>query len=249
MPNKDAPRRTLRRLVLLLGFLGLSALGFLGWQWMAALRVEGITLQGTVQAEPQALLKLAGIDTGAVLLDVDPALVADRVARHPWVEEARVTRLPTGFVVVRVRERTPVALALDAQGRPAQYLDGEGFAMPAAPGMAFDVPLLRGLRETTHPVRPVQTPVVRELLAALAALDPETDALISELELRGDDVWVHTPPVDARGSIPVRLGRGELPRKLATLRAFWHQAVLSRPDVTYRVIDLRFDSQVVTREE
>ena len=49
---------------------------------------------------------------------------------------------------------------------------------------ADPVPLLRGLGEAYHPVRPVQDERVRLLLAALADLDPDTDALISELEMR-----------------------------------------------------------------
>lgn len=55
---------------------------------------------------------------------------------------------------------------------------------------------------------------------------------------------------DGRGqSATVRLGRGGFPRKLRTLTAFWQQAVREKPHAAFHEIDLRFDGQVVAREE
>jgi len=248
--NKRKPWRILRGLLLALGVLGLGSLGVLGWQWMAALRCERIEIHGLHHADSTALLELAQVDTGMVLLDIDPVLVADRVRRHPWVRKARATRFPTGTLMISVWERAPVVLVLNGRGEPAHYLDRAGFSMPPTKGAVYDVPLLRGLRERTHPVRPLQDERIRALLAALADADAETDALVSELEVQcSGEVVLHTTPVGARGSIPVRLGREDFAEKLARLRAFWYQAVLPQPGKTFTLIDLRFDSQIVTRED
>ena len=247
--KKRKTRRILRGVLLTLGLLGLGSLGVLGWQWMAALRCERIEIHGLHHADSTALLDLAQVDTGMVLFDIDPAIVADRVRRHPWVRTARAMRLPTGTLMISVRERAPVVLVLDERGRPGHYLDRAGFAMPSTPGAVYDVPLLRGLSERAHPVRPLQDERVRALLVALADADAQTDALVSELEMQpSGEVVLHTTPVGARGSIAVWLGRDDFAEKLARLRAFWHQAVLPQPDQTFALIDLRFNSQIVTRE-
>ncbi len=250
MAKKRNMKRFWRGLLALGAVFALGALGLLGWQWLSALRVERIDVSGARHAPERALLELARVDTGQVMLDVDPALVADRVRRHPWVAAARATRLPTGTLAIRVQERVTVLLVLDAKGRPAHYLDRDGFAMPLTPDAAYDVPLLRGFGEAYHPVRRVQDPAVRDLLVALAEADDDTDALASELEREpSGEIVLHTTPAGARGSILVRLGRDDMGRKLARLRAFWQQAVLTQPEKAFTSIDLRFDSQVVTQED
>jgi len=247
--KKRKTRRILRGVLLTLGLLGLGSLGGLGWQWMAALRCERIEIHGLHHADSTALLHLAQVDTGMVLFDIDPTIVADRVRRHPWVHTARAIRLPTGTLTISVRERTPVVLVLDPRGRPDHYLDRAGFAMPLTPGALYDVPLLRGLHKRAHPVRPLQDERVRALLFALADADAQTDALVSVLEMQPSrEVVLYTTPVGARGSIAVCLGHDDFAEKLARLRAFWHQAVLPQPDQSFALIDLRFNSQIVTSE-
>lgn len=249
MAKKRKIRHVVRGLLVTVGLMGLGLLGGLGWHWMATLRCERIEFSGVRHADTAALLALAQVDTGLVLFDIDPVLVEDRVQRHPWVMAVRAMRLPTGTLAIDVQERRPVALVLDRQGRPAHYLDRGGYALPLVPGAAYDVPLLRGLRTPYHPVRSLQDERIRTLLVALAAVDDETDALVSEVELRSSgEVWMRTPPVDGRGAIPVRLGRDGFTEKLARLRAFWRQAVLTQSETTYTLIDLRFDSQIITRK-
>jgi len=230
--------------------LGLALLGLLGWRWMAALPLERVAFAHVQHADTTALLELAQVDTIEAMLDVDPALVADRVQRHPWVASASASRLPTGTLSIDVYERMPVALVLDARGRPDYFLDRDGFAMPLVEGAVYDVPLLRGFREKYHPVQPVQDAAVRELLEALANADDATDALISELDIQpSGEIVLRTTPVAGRGSLPVSLGREAFADRLARLRMFWHRAVLAQPEKTFTLIDLRYNGQVVTREE
>ncbi|GIV60092.1 MAG: cell division protein FtsQ [Rhodothermaceae bacterium] len=237
------------RWILLPALLATAATGLLGWRWLATLPCRQIVIEGAHHAERAALLDLARVDTGMVLFDLDPALVADRLVRHPWVAHAEVTRLPTGTLAIDVEERRPVALVVGADGAPSHYLDATGAQMPLVPGAAYDVPLVRGLRQPYHPVQPVQEEAVRAFLAALAAVPPEVEALVSEVEVRGGELWAYTTPGPAREAVPVRLGRMGFSDKLTRLHAFWHQAVLPRPEKHFRLIDLRFDSQIVTEEQ
>jgi hypothetical protein len=121
--------------------------------------------------------------------------------------------------------------------------------MPFLREAVFDVPLLSGLTETMHPTRPIEQEAVRELLQDLRGLAPEVDALVSSFEIdEGGGMRMHTSPKPGRGSIQVRLGWGAYDVKLSKLHAFWHQAVLPHQDVDFESIDLRFDSQIITRE-
>ncbi len=231
------------------GVLGLVVLaGVLGWRWQATLRVSEVHVAGAGHAPPDSIRALARVDTGAVLYDLEPALIADRVRRHPWVEDAAVRRLPTGTLRIRVTERTPAALAMDDDGTPAFYVDRAGFCMPVPDSADYDVPLLYGLADAYSPTRPIAHAAAREMLAALEA--SEARDLVSELVVAPDStVRLYTRPTGAHGAIAVRLGRGDFTRKLGRLQAFWEQAVVPRPNTRFALIDLRFDSQIVTKEE
>ena len=246
--------------LLLVGLLlvVLGALGWLGWRWRAELPLKTIEVAGTQQADVDSLVALARIPPDAPLFDIDPVLVADRVRRHPWVAEASAQRRLAGVLTITVEEREPVALVLDGKGRPSHYLDAGGYGLPLETpsddgfsAQAHDVPLLRGVGAAYHPVQPVENPSVQALLEALAKSDPEAVLLISELEITPEgevEGWL-TPLQAGRPSIPVQFGYTDFGEKLQRLRAFWRQAVQTRPDRLFEKIDLRFDGQVVTVEE
>ncbi len=246
-------KKTRRRVRVLTGAMLLALFvtgGILAWRWQAGLRCERIEVVGARRAEVEALVELAGVDTSMALFSIDPLLVEDRLRRHPWVRDVDVTRLPTAALRIRVDERIPAALAMDRKGRPAYYLDRYGFPMPLEQGVAYDVPLLAGLNKPYHPMQPVESEAVRDLLGALADADPNLDALLSELEvLPSGEALLHSAPLAGQGSIPVRLGRSRYTAKLAVLDAFWHKAVLAQPHKKFAWIDLRFEGQVVTQED
>ena len=237
----------LRRTLAFLGLVAVAGLVYLGWRWQETLPVRAVTVSGAVHADTTALLALAAVADSSMLFDLDPTILADRVQRHPWVAEASVTRWMTGTVGISVEERVPVALVLDGSGRPTYFFDAAGFMMPLAPRTAYDVPLLQGHRWAFHPTQPTDDAATLDLLAALAALDEHTDALVSSIERTATGFVLTTSP-GPTGAIPVALGRDGFGEKFQRLRAFWDQAVLSRPDTPVRRIDLRFDGQIVTQE-
>ena len=247
--TKRKKRRVLRTVALTLTVAALGIGGVLGWQWMTSLRCQRIELAGLHHADSTALMELAQVDTAMALFDIDPAIVADRVRRHPWVRTATATRWPTGTLRIAVQERAPRVLVMDRHGRPAHYLDRAGFAMPLASEAVYDLPLVRGLRQRYHPVQRLPNAPMREFLDVFARLDAQTNALVSELEIEASgELRLHTTPTGARGSFEVWLGRDGFEEKLRRLKAFWQQAVLPQPDKSFFVIDLRFDGQIVTRK-
>lgn len=248
-------RRVLRLAGIALLVAGVAALGVLGWRWRASATVDRVAVTGTQHAPPDTVRRLARVDSGAVMTEVDPILVADRVVRHPWIKSATVTpHWMYGTLTIAVTERTPAALAVGPQGRPAYYLDRAGHALPLPDSTGYDVPLVRGLDAETPWTRPdsAQSPSsLRRVLAALPASDVAD--LVTEIEVRPDGaIRLVTTPVGGRDALSVRLGTGDAPRKLQTLHAFARQ-VLSRPpsgpNAPIEQIDLRFDGQVVTRAQ
>ncbi len=224
-------------------------LGFVGWHWLGAVPVRSVEVRGFVHADSTELVGLAGIDRGGPIMDVSAALVADRVRRHPWVKAASASRNPTGTLVITVRERVPVSLYLDGEGVPAYYMDSEGFRMPFAKDVVAHVPVFRGVREPYHPVSPVKSAALLQLLALLPELPREQDALVSEVhEKANGEIELFTAITPAGQSVRVLLGRDQFAEKIDRLQAFWIQSVLRRPTTTYEWIDLRFDGQIVSRE-
>ncbi len=234
---------------LIAGTAIMGLLLLLVWLGSVFIPCNHIQVVGAEQADEADIRGMARVDTTQALYDIDPAIIEDRVRRHPWVIKTSVTRLPTGALRIRIWERTPVALLLDGQGRPRVYADAEGYVMPPA-GAAFDVPLLRGADVIPGPAEPFRNATVRDLLAALGGAGEEVQAVISEFNLDGEgELRLRTAPVHRQGSLTVRMGRLGFAEKLERLALFWRQAVLTQPDKLFSLVDLRFDGQVVTNEK
>ncbi|HEX7070160.1 MAG TPA: FtsQ-type POTRA domain-containing protein [Rhodothermales bacterium] len=241
-------RKALRIAVPVLALAAVGAGAYFGLKWYRTVPLERVIVAGNVHADPARIEELAALDTVSFVFDANPEVVAARVKRHPWVRDVDVTRWPTGTLEIEVHERTPVMLALDASGRPRYYIDADGYRMPLVQGAFHNVPLLRGVQSSEGVGEPTKDPRVRALASDLAELGEEELAIASEFDVRGREVWLRTATTLGGQSIEVRLGRGGFGEKMRRLHAFWHQAVLTQPDTHFELVDLRFDSQIVTRE-
>jgi cell division protein FtsQ len=250
MSKKKSLTKKLVKLVLIVASpIALGGIGVLTWQWREDVVVERIDVLGERYAAQEGVARLARVGAGDTLYHIQPALIADRVRRHPWVREASVSRIPTGTLRIRVTEREPVALVLQREGTPVYYLDENGFAMPQVDSVAFDVPLVSGLSEPYQPAQAISHKGLVEMLGALATATAEARALISEILVQpSGELVVYTTASEAHGPIPVRMGKDAFSEKLERLHAFWQQAVLPQPGKTFTSVDLRFDSQIVTEE-
>ncbi len=174
----------------------------------------------------------------------DRAAWSDRVARHPLVREARVTRRFPDGLVVDVVERTPVALAPTPALEP---VDAEGYRLPLDPAAyRLDLPVLStaarppsGARLVPDDVRQLAGEVHHLMTSDTAFLQRVSSVAWTE---RGAMVVSWTdPPVDflvQPGTPPARLREG-----LGALA----DAASKTPDRLPRVVDLRFEDQVVVR--
>jgi cell division protein FtsQ len=241
-------QKTARRL--LFGGLAGAVLAVAGATlWLTRVRLMRVEVRGVPVAWTAEVARLAGVQHGDRLFDLRPALLEDRVRRHPYVARAEATRLPWGVLRLTVRPRVPVALALDPRGDPAALLDAEGYAMPLPAALPDDLPLVHGAALPVNRSTPLASGSLRRLLADLPRLGPAEDALVSDFQVAASgEIVLVTAPTPEGQALRVRLGREDFAGRLERFSRFWHQAVLTRPRHRFQTIDLRFHGLVVTRE-
>lgn len=245
-------RRLKRRAGILVVCMGVAAVAALGWYWQATLVCEAVVVEGNRHAAAADVRELAQIDSGAVLYDINPAVIRDRVRRHPWIRSASIGRIPTGTLVIEVVERTPAVLVVNERGRPAYYLDYAGYQMRCGKEHLHNVPLVHGLEAPYDPTRPVEAPSMQAFLQAMKAM-PSAQRLVSSIVINDErQIVLHTVATPGGRAVPVQLGRGRYMNKLNRLQAFWTQVVLTREEQFEQAaqdvfIDLRFDQQVIVR--
>ena len=97
--------------VLILAGWGGSLLWRNAGPWMAELfRVREITVVGLQQITRAEVVTRLRLDKQAILYDIDPEKLVERLRTHPWIKDAELTRLPFHQLQVTIVERRPAAV-------------------------------------------------------------------------------------------------------------------------------------------
>lgn len=241
-------RSALRGLVVL-AVLGAvtGAAGLGAHAWKKDVVVRGVRVEGNRLVPEEEILARVAIPRGSRLFAVNLSSVRRRVMALPYVVSVDVERDVNRGLIIRVKERKPVAAI---PGDHLLYVDATGLVLPGLPSdRKPDVPLLTGAipAHQALPGRRITSVPVR---AALALLDTaslageDLDRLISEVRVQPDGGLVL---YSADGAIPVLIGTGAVADKLAGLEVFWNSVVAGRGARELVYVDLRFDRQVVAR--
>jgi cell division protein FtsQ len=213
-----AVARVLAKLLVLIGLLVvLVGGGRLAIRHVVAspqFALETIQVSGQGKASEQEIIAISGVSPGDRLLALDTDAIAARVAEHPWVAEARVSRrLPAGLSIDVVERKAAAAVNLgglylvDGSGRPFKR---------ATPAEAVGLPVITGIERSQYvDHREPSEAAFREALGIITAWgkNPRRPTL-SEVNVaprHGFTVFL------ADGGAEVRLGRSEYDRKLARL--------------------------------
>lgn len=213
--RRDEGRRRLRLLLAGAAVAGTLALAY-GATRSPLLDVDRVRVGGAVRTSAAELRAAGGLDGRPQLADVDPEVVAARLERLPWVQEAHVVRHWPATVDISVVERAAVA-TVPAAGGGAALVDLSGRVLAVEP----EAPA--GLVQVAGPPAPTpgaQVPrAVRASLAVLDALPPSLSARVNGLTIAEDG----TLDLHAVGLPVVRFGPPEQVRPklvaLATLVA------------------------------
>ena len=218
--------RRLRRAVALLlpTVLTLAAMAGAGWATWAhgvrgdLLRIREIRYLGLSQIAGSALAELSPVRPGDHLLLADTEAMARALRRNPWVATVEIRRrLPPALEVV-VTERQAAAL-VDLGGLYLVDTTGQVYKRAGA-GDGLDLPLVTGLAREAFETRGDDGGEELRLRSALGLLGRWRE---TGLDQRAPVSEVHLDPVlgttvyAGDDGMEIRLGQGDLPRKLDRL--------------------------------
>jgi hypothetical protein len=113
--------------------------------------------------EPDVLWRSLEIEARTPLLDVDPEVVVQILAKHPRIARVRAVRLPPDRLVIAIAERVPVALDMKSGLGIAE----NGAVFPLAKGEAARLPQVSGEAKRALPI----LRAARTLGVSLATVD------------------------------------------------------------------------------
>ncbi len=227
-------RRLLRLgVVLSLAAAVVSAMG------SSAFSVRQVEVRGAQTLSEDRVRSRSGVRVGQPLVAVDPHGVRRRLLSVPQVEEAWVEVVWPDRVILRIRERQPVAVLQLASGVYAP-LDPRGVVV----GWWMeprDLPILYGISPPwTRPGEMVPSEPLRAAVKELAGISTVAQKVRSVTVERSGDYTVRT-----RSGLLVRANPGELERALTLAEEV--AAGLRARGVEAAVLDMRFGERVVVR--
>jgi hypothetical protein len=126
-------------------------------------RLRHVDFVGLAALEPDVLWRSLEIAPGTALVDVDPEVVVQILAKHARIERVRAARLPPDRLLIAVVERVPVALEM----KSGLGIGDNGALFPLARGEAAKLPQVSGDAKRALPV----LRAARALDVSLATVD------------------------------------------------------------------------------
>jgi cell division protein FtsQ len=196
---------------------------------LAFFRVRKVEVLGLRYTPPGEVLERLRMDTThSVWEPLEP--LGARVAAHPQIERAVVTRKLPGTLVVDVTERRPVALV--SVGAALRAVDERGVVLPLDPSRTpIDAPIVTAApRETS----------VYHLLGAMQREAPKLYARVSAIRSAGSgELLVQLAGLPVRTMTTVTLAR------LGDIEPV--ERDLARRQLRAAELDLRYRDQVIAR--
>jgi cell division protein FtsQ len=192
-------------------------------------RVRRVEILGTRYTAPGELLDRLKVDTTRSVWDPLEPLAA-RIRTHAQVESVTVTRRLPGTIVVRVKERHPVALVAAPGGLRA--VDERGRRLPRDPSRTpVDAPVVTAAPRDT---------MVYHLLGAMQREAPALYAKLSSIRASGaDEIVLQIADLPVRAMTNVTLAR------LGDIEPV--ERDLMRRQLRPTELDLRYRDQVIAR--
>jgi cell division protein FtsQ len=201
---------------------------------------RGITIEGVQYASRARILQTFAPDMGRSAFRLPLAERRRRLLAIDWVEDASVTRIWPNRLIIRIRERKPVAFVRIPTGRYL-LIDSQGFLLPPPPRVRFDFPVLTGITgEETEAERRDRVAAGQALLTELGSAAKQ----VSEVNVASLDDLRVTTAIDQRG---VELWMGD--RNFASR---YQHFISNYPEIRKTadgaaIFDLRLDDRITTK--
>jgi cell division protein FtsQ len=199
--------------------------------------VQGIEIHGTTRVPREWTAGAVESLHGSHILALPLEAVESELAKHPWVWQVEVRKELPDQVVVKILEKSPVALL--RRGEELHYLAADGTVIDRLDSRRgpTDLPLFSGHRADQGSLQ--------EALAALEAFHlamPEVAKGISEVELMGQgDLRLFT----SHFPFPIVVRGEDIAGGLQSLREHLTEVLEAYPAVA--AVDVRFPRQIVVK--
>jgi cell division protein FtsQ len=202
--KRSANRRRLWWLALAAVLL-VVVIGVLALLGSSLFAVDQVTVTGNVYTDQAALDAVIEDLTGTAVLLVDTDAVEAQVEAIPWVRDARVTTSFPDSASIEIRERTPVAAMMGADGR-ARVIDVDGRVLALVDGQPVALVWISG--PGTLDVAPGQFASIGYSAAAslVTKLTPEIRSRVDSMLVTPDGADLVLVLTSDRGPVEVRFG-------------------------------------------
>lgn len=202
--KRSANRRRLWWLALAAVLL-VVVIGVLALLGSSLFAVDQVTVTGNVYTDQAALDAVIEDLTGTAVLLVDTDAVEAEVEAIPWVRDARVSTSFPDSASIEIRERTPVAAMMGADGR-ARVIDVDGRVLALVDGQPVALVWISG--PGTLDVAPGQFASIGYSAAAslVTKLTPEIRGRVDSMLVTPDGADLVLVLTSDRGPVEVRFG-------------------------------------------
>jgi len=181
------------------------AIGVLAVLGSSMFAVDEVSVTGAVYADQAALDAVVDDLSGTAVLLVDTAKVEAQLEAIPWVEDARVSTSFPNSASIEIRERTPVAAMMGADGL-ARVIDVDGRVLAAVDGQPVALVWIAG--PDTLDVAPGQFASIGYSSAAslVTKLTPDIRSRVESMLVTADGSDLVIVLTSDRGPVEVRFG-------------------------------------------
>ena len=223
--------------------LGLAVMA--GLYWNSTMKVQGVQFEGNDFVSVQDL-QLVEVPTGINPDSMNFGEIRNRFEELPYVKQADISVEPNGTINISITERQPVALLADDKKKI--YVDSEGIKLPIVPGKTVDVPILYGFSATPmgDTLQSKAFKTVSDFLTAVRS-NNVADATISEIAWSSSNDGIVA--LTNQNGVKLIFGKGDFDTRLRNWEAFYGEVIKQKGIEKMRSVDLRFEGQIVTREQ
>lgn len=228
--------------------LSLSTLLLWNWQeWVinsSLFTLKNVFVQGSMMSNKNEILKLADLDMGVRLAEVDVSKTAERIKTNPIFKSVVVSRNYPSSIVINVTERQPFAFVLLDE---LYAVDNNGFVLPKLKAkMIYNLPIISGINSVATPGKKLnsnQVTLALRFLEKAKWLDESVYYEISEINIKKDDMFVYLNSIHAT----VKIDDENLDRSVMYLGTAIPYFKQNENIDKIKEIDLRYEGQILIK--
>lgn len=202
--------------------------------------VGTVIVEGNKYLSTEEVYRIAGVPETVNILRLNTGDIQKRLMKDLRISNVTIARQFPAAIVIRIKERQPLAYAANSYG--FVQLDREGVVLAVLKNLKeVSVPIITGIRlGNVYVGDKVETPPIEEVLSYLDALDEDALNHLSELNVKSSGQFI----VYTANSVQIRLGGNDrLPEKAQLTTDILHDVNTKNMQVEY--IDLSYGAPFI----